>query len=47
MISMQQKMTTIRVSNETRDRLSKHGNITDNFDEVINRILDKYEGKKN
>jgi len=44
---MQNEMTSIRVSKETRDRLSKHGHITDNFDDVINKILDKFEGKKN
>lgn len=36
--------TTIRVANETKTRLRKHGNKDESYDELVNRILDDFEG---
>lgn len=43
---MQNEITTIRVSKETHLRIQKHGSMTESMDDLLNRILDKFEGKK-
>ncbi len=39
-------ITTIQVENTTRDRLKKHGRMDENYDQLLNRILDEREAKK-
>jgi hypothetical protein len=36
---------TLKISDETHSRLSKHGNITETYEDVIIKLLDYYEGK--
>ena len=38
---------TIIVNTKTHERLKTHGGMGDSFDVVINRVLDKVEGKPN
>jgi len=42
----QHKMTTMRVSKTTLDRLKKHGDFGDTYDTIINKLLDKIEGNQ-
>jgi len=42
----QRKMTTMRVSTATLERLKKHGDFGDTYDMIINKLLDKIEGKQ-
>jgi hypothetical protein len=42
----QHKMTTMRVSEATLSRLRKHGGFGDTYDLIINKLLDKIEGKQ-
>jgi len=35
--------TTIRVTNETKTRLKKHGKKDESYDELVSRILDDFE----
>ena len=37
------EMTTLMVSNATKDRLRKYGQIGDTFDTALNRVLDRIE----
>lgn len=37
---------TLKISDETHNRLSKLGNIGDTFEDVIKELLDFYEKKK-
>lgn len=34
---------TLKISDETHSRLSKHGNITETYEDVIKKLLDYYE----
>lgn len=34
---------TIKVEEETKKRLEKHGNVGDTYEDVIRRLLDKVE----
>jgi hypothetical protein len=36
--------TAVRVRRITRDRIYKYGKFQETFDQVLNRILDDYEG---
>ena len=38
-------ITTLKVEKTTRDRLAKHGEKDDTFDDIINKILDEVESK--
>ena len=40
------KFTTLWVSEKTKQRLLKHGNMKETEDNLINRILDDREAKK-
>ena len=40
----QRKMTTMRVSTATLERLRKHGDFGDTYDMIINKLLDMVEG---
>ena len=46
MTDEQHKMTTMRVSTATLDRLRKHGDFGDTYEKIINKLLDKIEGKQ-
>ena len=37
---------TLKISDETHRRLSKHGNITETYEDVIIKLLDFYEKNK-
>ena len=39
------EFTTIRISKETKERLSEHGKHSQNFDDIVNELLDKVNGK--
>lgn len=39
--------TTQKLKTKTLERLQKHGKMGDTFDDVLNKVLDKLEGKKN
>jgi len=43
---MNEGYTSIRIKWKTKDRVIKYGKFEDNIDDVINRVLDKAEGKK-
>ena len=38
--------TTIRISKETKKRLSEHGKHGQNFDDIVNELLNKVNGVK-
>lgn len=38
---------SIKVYESTHERLQKHGNMNESFDELINRILDEFEDDEN
>jgi len=40
----QRKMTTMRVSTATLERLRKFGDFGDTYDMIINKLLDMVEG---
>jgi hypothetical protein len=40
------KFTTITLRESTKERLQKHGNMGESFDELLNRILDQIEKVK-
>jgi len=42
---MTDKLTTIQVRVVTRDRLMRHGEMSQTYDEVLTRLLDQLEGK--
>jgi len=46
----QHKITTVRVSKATLDRLRKHGGFGDTYERIINKLLDmaekQYQGEK-
>ena len=46
MADEQHKMTTMRVSTATLERLKKHGDFGDTYDTIINKLLDKIESKQ-
>ena len=37
-------VTTIRISKETKKRLSEHGKHSQNFDDIVKELLDKVNG---
>lgn len=39
-------MTTMKISRETLDRIAKHGKFGESYENVINRLIDKIEGKE-
>lgn len=45
MRAMSKDTTTIRVHGDTKERLEKHGNMNETFDELLNRILNEWEGE--
>jgi len=42
----QRKMTTMRVSTATLERLRKFGDFGDTYEKIINKLLDMVEGKQ-
>ena len=46
MTDEQHKMTTMRVSTATLERLRKFGDFGDTYEKIINKLLDKIEGKQ-
>jgi hypothetical protein len=46
-IHMQQalELKSLKVSEDTHTRLTKHGKYGESMDKIINKILDVYEGK--
>ncbi len=40
----EEEFTTIRIKTKTRDRLRLRGQMGDNFDEVIEKLLDETKG---
>jgi len=46
MADEQHKMTTMRVSTATLERLRKHGDFGDTYEKIINKLLDKIEGSQ-
>ena len=45
MVNMAKKYRGINVRKETYEELSELGKFGDSFDDIINRILDVYQGK--
>lgn len=39
----EQSHTTIRVSQETKERLREHGKKDESYDELLNHVLDVFE----
>ncbi len=39
------ELKSLKVSDETHARLTKHGKYGESMDEIISKILDYYEGK--
>ena len=39
-------VTTIRISKETKKRLSEHGKHNQNFDDIVRELLDQCNGVK-
>ena len=42
---MKPNVTTIKVTTETRERLSKYGVYGNTMDQIVNKILEKVEAK--
>jgi predicted CopG family antitoxin len=36
---------TLKINEDTHERLKKHGHFGDSFDDVLNRLMDIVEGK--
>jgi predicted CopG family antitoxin len=36
---------TLKINEDTHERLKKHGKFGDSFDDVLNRLMDAVEGK--
>ena len=42
---MSETDTTIRISQETKNRLDKHGGKPDSYEDIVKRLLDEIEKK--
>lgn len=43
---MQDMVKLIKIKDTTYDRLSKHGEFKESFDDIVNKVLDLAEGKR-
>ena len=41
----EEMVKTLKISERTHERLKKHGQFGDSFDDILNRLLDIAEGK--
>ncbi len=43
MVETDPEATTLRVKRATKARLQAHGQMSESFDDLLNRVLDEYE----